>query len=172
MGSSVRVRRERPLEQPLNLIFISLDTVRADRLSSYGYERPTTRHLDVLAETSVLFTDCVAQSTATAASHMSIFTGQYVHRHGLADNTRVRFPQATLASALRDHGWCTAAFTGHGSLQAKLGHDVDFELFHSESTDAGPTRASRITCPKSCLRLSNGSMTSHENRSFFSCPRL
>lgn len=133
---------EAPIKQPLNLILISLDTVRADRLSFYGYDLATTQHLDAFADTSVLFGNCVAQSTATAASHMSIFTGQYVHRHGLADNTQVRFPGVTLASVLRDHGWRTAAFTGGGSLRATLGHDVGFDLFRSDS-ESGPMHPSR-----------------------------
>lgn len=126
--------------EPLNLILISLDTVRADRLSSYGYENPTTPRLDQFAESAVLFSNCLAQSTATAPSHMSLFTGQYVHRHGLTRNAKPRFPPATLASVMRDEGWTTAAFTGHGSMRAELGHGVGFDVFQSKRGKMSPSR--------------------------------
>jgi len=79
----------------------------------------------------VLFEDCMASSSLTAPSHMSLFTGQTVHRHGLVDNETPVFPETTLASELARHGWRTAAFTGHGSLRADLGHGVGFETFES-----------------------------------------
>lgn len=113
-----------------NVILISLDTCRADRLSCYGAARPTP-HLDRLARESALFEDCLAQSSLTAPSHQSLFTGQYVHRHGLRTNHQPSIPRTTLASELKRHGWRTAAFTGHGSLQAKLGHGVGFDTFVS-----------------------------------------
>jgi len=113
-----------------NLVLVSLDTCRADRLSCYGAERQTP-NIDRLAAESVQFDDCLAQSCVTAPSHMSLFTGHYVHRHGLKKNGLVSEPPYTLASLLRDAGWRTAAFTGHGSLQAKYGHGFGFETFES-----------------------------------------
>jgi arylsulfatase A-like enzyme len=131
-----------PAEEPvaegerLNLILISLDTCRADRLSCYGAERENTPNLDRMAADSVLFEDCLSQSCVTAPAHMSLLTSHYVHRHGLKKNGLERFPPYTLASVLKDAGWRTGAFTGHGSFQAKYGHGVGFEVF--ESWTAGP----------------------------------
>ena len=115
----------------LNLILISLDTCRADRLSCYGAERENTPNLDALARESVVFSDCLAQSSETGPSHLSIFTGQHVQRHGLLQNGGYAIPRATIASVLHEAGWSTAAFTGHGSLRGKFGHGVGFEVFQS-----------------------------------------
>lgn len=116
--------------RPTALVVISLDTCRADRLSCYGGPRPTPR-IDGLAEQSVRFLDCLSQSCVTAPSHMSLFTGQYVHRHGLLENGDAATPSTTLASVLRENGFRTAAFTGHGLLRAGFGHEVGFEVFQS-----------------------------------------
>ncbi len=120
-----------PDRERLNLILISLDTCRADRLSCYGYPRPTSPAIDTLAREGVLFIDCLANSTSTAPSHMSIFTGQYPSRHRLLANGGSTIPSHTLADILSDYGWKTAAFTGHGSLQEKFGHGLGFDTFES-----------------------------------------
>lgn len=117
---------------PPNLILISLDTCRADRLSCYGAERDNTPALDALADEAVRFTDCIASSSLTAPSHMSLFTGQSVQRHGVLTNRWGVTPPATLATLLRDAGWRTAAFTGGGSMQAIHGVDTGFDTFQSE----------------------------------------
>ena len=65
-GSSDRLQGTR------GYILISLDTLRADRLSSYGYERPTTPFLDSLADRSILFENAIVQYPSTLTSHMSI----------------------------------------------------------------------------------------------------
>jgi arylsulfatase A-like enzyme len=123
--------RSRADEPRTSVVLVSLDTCRADRLSCYGAERSNSPHLDALAAESVLFEDCIASSSLTAPGHMSLFTGQHVHRHGLRTNLDVVFPATTLAGELARQGWRTAAFTGHGSLQARQGHGVGFELFES-----------------------------------------
>ncbi|MFQ5749864.1 MAG: sulfatase-like hydrolase/transferase, partial [Planctomycetota bacterium] len=83
-----------------NLILISLDTCRADRLTSYGGREGATPNLDALASQGALFTNCLAQSTATAPSHRSLLTGQYVQRHGLTYNGVAIRPRYTLATIL------------------------------------------------------------------------
>jgi arylsulfatase A-like enzyme len=111
-----------------NVVLISLDTCRTDSLGFAGGERPTP-HLDRLAEESVVFEDCMAQSSATAPSHLSILTGYHVQRHGLLKNGERSWPRESLAQTLRDLGYKTAAFTGHGSLQGKFGHGLGFDAF-------------------------------------------
>ena len=63
------------------VIFISLDTLRADHLSSYGYHRPTSPFIDSLAERGVLFENAFVQLPGTLPSHMSMFTGLYPAEH-------------------------------------------------------------------------------------------
>ncbi|HED66793.1 MAG TPA: hypothetical protein ENJ09_14710, partial [Planctomycetes bacterium] len=124
--------------EPTSVVLISLDTTRRDALGLYGAPRPTPR-LDALAEASAVFEDCQAQSTATAPSHMSILTGMSVQRHGLLKNGETSTPTISLASVLRDAGYRTAAFTGHGSLQGKFGPGYGFDVFVSWPEDEPAT---------------------------------
>ncbi len=118
-------------ERP-NVILVSLDTMRADRLSAYGErERPTTPVLDRLARESALFTDCVAPSTVTGPSHLSLFTGQFPQRHGLVENGDRVQPGYTLASVLADNGYETAGFTGGGYLRESFGLDKGFATYRA-----------------------------------------
>jgi arylsulfatase A-like enzyme len=73
--------RERP-----NLILITIDTCRADRLSCYGYERETTPNLDRLASEGVLFENTRTCVPITLPSHVSILTGLYPTFHGVHEN--------------------------------------------------------------------------------------
>ena len=68
---------------PRNVILIAVDTLRADRLSCYGYERPTTPHLDALAADGVRFESVVSNCNWTCPSFASIFTGLVPSRHGV-----------------------------------------------------------------------------------------
>ncbi len=131
--------REAPAEPPprWNVLLVSLDTCRADRLSCYGHPRATPA-VDRLAREGVLFRDCVAQSTITAPSHLSILTGQHVARHGLGRNLPFPRPPYTLATVLGEAGWETAAFTGHGPLQAS---SIDVLGFGTVESWVGPPRA-------------------------------
>ena len=116
-----------------NLILISLDTMRADRLSHYGrIDRITTPVLDRLAEQSVVLTDVLAASTVTGPSHLSMFTGQYPERHGLLENGPRVQPRDTLASLLLAKGWHTAGFTGGGYLREIFGLAHGFETYRAK----------------------------------------
>ncbi|MEJ2008220.1 MAG: sulfatase-like hydrolase/transferase [Acidobacteriota bacterium] len=96
-----------------NIIFIVLDTVRADHLSSYGYSRPTTPNIDKLARRGVLFENAIAATSWTLASHASMFTGLLPHQHG-ADWAVPLLPgPRTLAEVLGSHGYETAGFVAN-----------------------------------------------------------
>ena len=133
-------------DPPPHVLLISLDTMRADRLSAYGElegrARPLTPLLDRLAAESALFTDCVAASTITGPSHLTLFTGQLPTRHGLVGNGGVVRPRATLASALADAGWATAGFTGGGYLRESYGLAHGFETYRAKG---GPLAAFKRT---------------------------
>ena len=72
-------------EEP-NLVLITIDTLRADHLSCYGYEHPTSPTIDALAADGVLFEDAYATAPITAPSHASLLTGRYPLRHGVLTN--------------------------------------------------------------------------------------
>ncbi len=117
---------------PPSVIVISLDTCRPDRLTPYGAERDNSPALAGFSREAVVWTDCIAQSTSTAPSHRSLFTGQYVHRHGMHRPALV-VPSYNLASLLRERGYATAAFTGGGYVRSQFGFDFGFDRFQAAS---------------------------------------
>ena len=72
-----------------NFLLISIDTLRADHLGAYGYERPTSPNLDAFAAGGVLFENALAQSPWTLPSHASLLTGLYTTGHGIRDDHHV-----------------------------------------------------------------------------------
>src|SRR5262245_35121938 len=71
---------------PSHVILVTIDTLRADHLGVYGYARDTSPTLDAMAREGTAFMRCYAQSTATRASHASLFTGSYPRTHGVHSN--------------------------------------------------------------------------------------
>jgi arylsulfatase A-like enzyme len=114
---------------PPNLILITIDTLRADHLSYYGYHRATSPNLDALARDGTAFSRCYTQSVTTRASHVTIFTSCLPRTHGVLWNGQ-EFPleRASLMSILRDHGYITAGFTSSSVLNASSGvqHWLDY----------------------------------------------
>jgi arylsulfatase A-like enzyme len=96
-----------------NIIFITLDTVRADHLSSYGYSRPTTPNLDRFARTGVLFENAIAASSWTLASHASMFTSFLPQQHGADFAVPLAAGTSTLAAILRSRGYATGGFVAN-----------------------------------------------------------
>jgi arylsulfatase A-like enzyme len=111
-GASVRAAANSAPQAP-NIVFITLDTVRADHLSSYGYSRPTTPKLDRLARSGVLFENAISPTSWTLASHASMFTGLLPHQHGAGYDVPMPRGARTLAEILRSRGYETAGFTSN-----------------------------------------------------------
>ncbi len=114
-----------------NLVLITLDTTRADRLGCYGYARGTTPVLDALAARGVRFGDAVAQATTTPPSHASILTGLDPPRHGLRKlyGQRLSDENLTLAEVLQREGYTTAAFVSAVPLRHGVGLDQGFDVY-------------------------------------------
>jgi arylsulfatase A-like enzyme len=96
-----------PPPEPLvrNLLLISLDTLRADRLGVYGSENDTSPVLDELASRSIVFQNAVAECSWTIPSHLTMLTGLYPSNHGVQDDkTRLPLDVATLAELLQAEG--------------------------------------------------------------------
>lgn len=123
-----RVERQRP---PPNIVLVSLDTLRADRLSLYGYERPTSANLDAWAERSAtVFQNAIAQAPWTLPSHVSLLTGENAHRHGIGHEGSVVRPSLLLLSEiLRQAGYASLAITGGGWLRPGHGFSQGFGRF-------------------------------------------
>ena len=118
-------------ENPYDIVLVTIDTLRADRVGVYGYSRAGTPCMDRLASQGVLFENAVAQVPLTPPSHASILTGTYPTVHNVRDMGGFRLDPSheTLAEILRERGWETAAFIGSGVLDRVFGMAQGFDLY-------------------------------------------
>jgi arylsulfatase A-like enzyme len=130
-----------------HVLIVTLDTVRRDHLSSYGYARRTSPQLDELAAHATLYADAYATSPWTVPTHASLFTGKYPFEHG-AHSTRLRprrrgnvpplaASETTLAESLAQAGYRTAAFVANRAyLHPKFGFDQGFETYRCRRVES------------------------------------
>jgi choline-sulfatase len=118
--------------QALSVILISVDTLRADHLSCYGYQHLSTPHIDAVARGGTLFTQADSQVPLTLPSHVSLLTSAYPFATGIEDNVALLGPGApTLASVLKSHGYRTGAFVGGFVLDRRFGLSRGFDEYDS-----------------------------------------
>jgi len=122
-------------EPPPNLVFIVVDTLRADRLGCYGAERETTPAIDALAARAVRFHRAYATAPWTRPSIASMLTGLYPTSHG-ASTVDLMLPDsvATLAGMLQAEGWATAGVISHGVISRRAGFARGFD--HWQQSEA------------------------------------
>jgi arylsulfatase A-like enzyme/Tfp pilus assembly protein PilF len=127
-----------PREQPWNVLLVTFDTTRADRIGCYGNERIATPTLDALAASGVRFADAMSAVPITAPSHSTIHTGRYPIAHGVRDNGLfvLAEEQTTLAEILRARGYATGAAIGAYPLTARFGLAQGFDLYDDHLTGA------------------------------------
>lgn len=113
-----------------NILLISIDTLRADHLGSYGYARPTSPYLDGLAAEGVRFADVLTPATSTRLAHRAILRGTLAIA-GVEANP-------PLAVLLQDSGYATAAIVDGGFMRARFGHDLGFDLYVDDQAKAKP----------------------------------
>jgi len=110
------VERARP-----NVFFVTVDTLRFDRLSLYGHYRDTSPHLDSLLESGAHFTEARVVEPLTAPSMVSMITSLHPHEHGTSRNgLRMRPELPSLPKVLRRRGYRTAAFVGNWTLKDEI----------------------------------------------------
>lgn len=113
-----------------NVLLITLDTTRADRLGCYGYAPARTPVLDGLARDGVRFARAYCPVPLTLPSHATILTGLYPAGHGVRNNGHgLPASVPTLASVLKRHGYQTAAFVSAFSVDSRFGLDRGFDVY-------------------------------------------
>lgn len=114
-----------------NVLVVTLDTTRADRIGCYGKTDAETPAIDSLAANGVRFADAVTVAPVTLPSHATIFTGLTPPNHGVRDNSEYKLAarHQTLAESLKDAGYDTAAFLAAFVLDARFGLDQGFDLY-------------------------------------------
>ncbi len=128
----------------LNLLFILIDTLRADRLSSYGYPRETSPTLDALAADGIRFAQQMSQSSWTKCSMASLWTGLYPVRTGVTRSPQALSQEARLpAEILRDAGYRTFAIWRNGWIGPNFGFSQGFEVYHSPRASPIPATVRR-----------------------------
>lgn len=127
-----------PKERPPNVLLVTFDTTRADRIGCYGNQRIETPTLDGLAREGIRFANAMSTAPITAPSHSTILTGRYPIAHGFRDNGLFVLgeEQVTLAEILRENGYATAAAVGAFPLIARFGLNQGFDLFDDHLTGA------------------------------------
>lgn len=123
-----------------NVLFITLDTTRSDRIGCYGYQPGVTPVLDGLAQRGVLFERAYTSAPLTLSAHASMFTGLYPPEHGIRTNGKSRLNDElpTLAESFLARGYATGAFIASFVLDSKFGLDRGFQLYDDDLTGTAP----------------------------------
>jgi arylsulfatase A-like enzyme/Tfp pilus assembly protein PilF len=126
----------------LNLVIVTLDTTRADRMGAYGNREVETPTFDRLAREGVRFDQAVSVAPLTLPVHSSMFTGKFPPEHGVRDNGGFFLgpDQLTLAEVLKSKGYRTGAFIGAYVLDSKWGINQGFDTYF-DKFDLSETRA-------------------------------
>lgn len=115
-----------------NVVFITIDTLRADHLGCYGYKQIQTPNIDALAAHGVRFDRAYTPVPVTLPAHTAIFTGTYPTLSGMHDfsGNKLSPSQTTLASLLKEHGYATAAVLGSAVLDSRFGLNQGFDFYY------------------------------------------
>ena len=124
-------------EAGLDVLLITIDTLRADALGCYGNTAVETPWIDRLAAGGVRFEQVHAQNVVTLPSHANILSGRYPLDHGVRDNSGFRFPAGvdTLATILKRAGYATGAFVSAFPLDSRFGLDRGFDVYDDRLGD-------------------------------------
>jgi arylsulfatase A-like enzyme/Flp pilus assembly protein TadD len=124
----------KPTLNKINVILITLDTLRSDRISSYGSTKVDTPNIDSFAAEGVRFTNAASTVPFTLPAHSSIMTGLYPPGHGVRENVGYVLDERhpTLAELLGNNGWATAGFVSSFVLDRRWGINRGFDHYFDE----------------------------------------
>ncbi len=129
-----RIISPRTVTEP-NIVLISIDTLRRDHLSTYGYTKKTSPFLDSLAAESAVFENAIAQAPYTVTSHITMMTSLWPSVHQILTHDyqdRLSPKWLTLPQILKASGYLTGGFTGGGQVSAVYGFDRGMDVYDCE----------------------------------------
>ena len=128
-----------------NVLLISIDTCRADRLSCYGYRVKTTPNIDAIADEAVLFKNVISPVPQTLPAHCSMLTGTIPPYHQVHDNLNEVLGEShiTLAEILKENGFTTGAIISSIVLDVRYGLGQGFDTYNYEFEE--PIKTTRFT---------------------------
>lgn len=139
-GNPTLTRTDAAARSTRKIVLVSLDTLRADHLGTYGHELPTSPTIDALARTGTVFDRAFSPAPFTLPAHVSLFTSQDPSAHHVLVNTgrKLSSRDTTLAEAFQQEGIVTAGFHGGGYVGASFGFAEGFDTYerHSGFADA------------------------------------
>lgn len=145
----------------VNVVLISLDTLRADHLSGFGYPRQTSPRIDTeLIERGTSFLDATSSYSRTDVSHLSLFTGLYPLARPQPGRLHATTPVPMLAERLRQAGFDTAAFTEDGLIAGAFGFWFGFDRFIERTVDG-------VERGRAAFDDAVGYLREHRERRFF-----
>lgn len=117
-----------------NVVLITIDTLRADRLGCYGYKPAHTPSIDKIAAEGVMFTNAVSHVPLTRPSHATIFTGLFPYQHGIHDNIAPPLDPKipTLSEVFQKNGYRTAAFVSSFVINSQSGLQRGFDFYEDK----------------------------------------
>jgi arylsulfatase A-like enzyme len=177
-----QVPAPRPAAKRPNLILISIDTLRADRLGCYGGPHPTSPAIDAMARQGTRFANAYSAAPWTLPSHMTMMTGLYPSAHGVnpdrrqfegVKNSSERFQirgsakLATLAERLSRLGYRTSAITEGGWVAAKFGFDQGFDRYVAHDDDNLDAGTQKLTLEWLATHAETSEKSAGDARPFF-----
>jgi arylsulfatase A-like enzyme len=114
------------------VLVIVIDTLRADHLGCYGYEKTTAPNIDKFAKTGAQFQNAYCQMPTTGPSHASIFTSRYPRNHGVLKNGWILSDTfQTIAETLKSNGYTTSAIISSFVLSSRFGYSQGFDNYNA-----------------------------------------
>jgi arylsulfatase A-like enzyme len=130
----------------INVVFLLVDTLRADRLGTYGYSRPTTPNIDQAARYGIVFDNCVSQSSWTKTSMASLWTATNPIRNGVLRYNHVLPDEATMPAELfQKAGYRTVGLWRNGWVEPNFGFSQGFDIYFKPTPGAERARIHRET---------------------------
>lgn len=131
--------------EPPNIVLVSIDSLRADHLGTYGYPKPTSPFVDELADESVVFERAVSTTSWTLPAHLSMLTSLSSAVHGVINDGMTLSEDATsVAQLLQRAGWATGAVVSAPYLSHKFGFDRGFDVY-DDTTVSWPSDSASHT---------------------------
>jgi choline-sulfatase len=163
-------QNEQPAASPpaRNLVIITIDTLRADRVGAYGYKQAHTPTLDALAAQGVRFTHAYATAPITLTSHASLMTGRYPPGHAARHNgMRIDLKTPTLADKLAQAGFATAGFVAAYPLDRRFGLIKGFQTYGDRMPPSSNGRAVNERPGREVVDEALAWLASHRDERFF-----
>ena len=152
-----------------NVLLISIDTLRADHVSAYGFPRPTTPSIDAVAREGVLFKNVHTPVPMTLPAHVSMLTGTLPPTHGLRDNMQNRLPEGslTLAAMLKAKGFTTGAIVSTFVLDRRFGTSQGFDTYDDRFQEVHKIGDLSERKGDETARMARDWLEGHQDKPFF-----